>query len=277
MRKLMIAGLGIAGVLVGAAALAALPDRPPRGVAFRQGPYSLIVTELDASSALNFAEPKKTKHTISLEGALQAPPLRDVVAVKGDLEVLEAVATGDKDILARTKKRPTRRYRPGTYVPVDQVTSQGKIEFRNIILTANPYTIQSMSVRTEVIMAKKRASKRLNAIVMKEPVDVIDGLTIRISSVKLSTKGELTVVAEYVRPRAGPGGPFLEAVYALDSSEKKIGGGRWSDGDPFGAKGKITAKLKLEPGTAHKTLRFVAVTEDEAAELTFKLTKIFRQ
>ncbi len=277
MKKLMIVGLAIAGTLVGAAALAALPDEPPRGVTFKQGPYTLIVTELNASSDLNFAEPKKTKHTISLEGLLQTPPLRDVVAVKGDLEVLEVVGAGDNNILPRARKRPARRYRTGTYVPVDQATSRGEIEVRSTILTANPYTIQTMTVETEVIMAKKRVSKRLNAVVMKEPVDIVDGLTLRISSVKLSTKGELTVVAEYTRPMAGPGGPFLEAVYALDAEEKKIGGSRWTYGDPFGTKGKFTFDLKLEPGTVHKRLRFVAVTEDESAVLTFKLTKIFRQ
>lgn len=277
MKKLMIVGLAIAGALAGAAALAALPEEPARGVTFKQGPYTLIVTELNATSALNFAEAKKTKHTISLEGLLQTPPGRDVVAVKGVLEVLEAVGAGDNNLLPRTRKRLTRRYKPGTYVPVDQVTSRGEVEFRSTTLTANAYTIQSMTVETEVIMAKKRSTKRLMAVVMKEPVDVIEGLAIRISAVKLTTKGELTVTAEYIRPMAGPGGPFLEAVYAIDAEEKKIGGGRWSDGDPFGTKGKITARLKLEPGTVHKCLRFVAVTEDESAVLTFKLTKIFRQ
>ena len=277
MKKLIIAGFAIAGLLVGAAALAALPDEPPRGVAFKEGPYTLIVTELNASSELNFAEPKKTRHTITLEGALQTPPLRDVVAVKGPLEVLEAVDETGKNVLAPTKKRRTRSYRSGTYVPVSQANSCGEVELQNTTLIANAHTIRSMTVETEVIMAKKRVSKRLNAVVMKESVDIVEGLALRINSVKLSAKGELTVVAEYTRPMPGPGGPFLEAVYALDAEEKKIGGGRWTDGDPFGTKGKITAELKLERGTEHKVLRFVAVTEDESKTLTFKLTKVFQQ
>ncbi len=277
MRKLIIAGLGIAGLFVGAAALVALPEEPPRGVTFKQGPYTLILTELNASNELNFAEPKKTKRTISLEGALQTPPLRDVVAVKASLEILEAVDDAGKNILAPTKRRRSRTYKTGTYAPVSQATSCGEIELKNTTLTANAYTIRSMTVETEVIMAKKRASKRLNAVVMKESVDIVDGLTLRISSVKLSAKGELTVVAEYTRPMPGPGGPFLEAVYALDAEEKKIGGGRWTDGDPFGTKGKFTAELQLERGTEHKILRFVAVTEDESKILTFKLTKVFQK
>jgi hypothetical protein len=277
MRKLMIVGLVIAGALVGAAALAALPDEPPRGVTFKEGSYTLIVTELNALNNLNFAEPKKTKQTISLEGALQTPPGRDVVAVKGPLKILEVVDDAGTNVLAPTRRRPSRTYKTGTYVPVNQATSCGEVELQNTTLTANAYTIRSMTVETEVIMAKKRASKRLNAVVMKEPVDVIAGLAIRISGVKLSTKGELTVTAEYVRPRAGPGGPFLEAVYVLDAEEKKIGGGRWTDGDPFGTKGKITAHLQLERGTEHKILRFVAVTEDESKMLTFKLTKVFQK
>lgn len=277
MRKLMIAGLGIAGVLVGAAALAALPDEPPRGVAFKEGPYTLILTELNASSDLDFAVPKKTKHTIGLEGALQTPPLRDVVAVKGPLEILEVVDDAGKNVLAPTKRRPTRRYRTGTYVPVSQATSCGEVELKSTTLTANPYTIRSMTVETEVIMAKKRVSKRLNAVVMKESVDIVAGLTLRISAVKLSTKGELVVTADYTRLKAGPGGPFLEAVYVIDAEEKKIGGGRWTDGDPFGTKGKFTAHLQLERGTEHKILRFVAVTEDESAILKFKLTKVFQK
>lgn len=277
MKKLMIVGLAVAAALLGAAALAAVPDKPATGATFKQGPYTLVLTELNASSDLNFADAKKTRHTISLEGALQTPPLRDVVAVKGPLEILEAVDDAGKDVLAPTKRRRSRRYRAGTYVPVNQATGQGEVELRNTTLTANAYTIRTMTVQTEVIMAKKRSSKRLAAVAMKEPVDVVEGLTLRISAVKLSTKGELAVTVEYTRPVAGPGGPFLEAVYAIDAEEKKIGGGRWTKGDPLGTKGKITARLKLEPDTTHKRLRFVAVTEDRTQALTFKLTKIFQQ
>ena len=277
MKRLMIVGLAVAGALLGAAALAAVPDKPATGATFKQGSYALILTELNASSKLNFAEAKKTRHTISLEGALQTPPLRDVVAVKGALEVIEAVGDAEKDVLARTPKRRSRTYRPGTYVPVNQATGQGEVEIRNTTLTANAYTIRTMTVQTEVIMARKRSSKRLNAVVMKDPADIVEGLAVRISAVKLSTKGELAVTAEYTRPVAGAGGPFLEAVYAIDAEEKKIGGGRWTDGDPFGKKGKFTAELRLERGKTHKCLRFVAVTEDETETLTFKLTKIFQQ
>ena len=274
MKKLLLGGFVIAGAV---AAAAALPDKPPTGVTFKQDAYALIVTEVNASSELNFAEPKRTKHTINLEGMLQVPPRRDVVAVKVALEVLDAFDDKKNDILARTRKRRTRTYRPGTYVPVNPATSRGEVELQKTTLAANAYTIRAMTVQTEVIIAKSRRSSRLAAAVMKEPVDIVDGLVIRISGVKLGAKGELVVTTEYVRPMAGPGGPFLEAVYAVDEDGKRIGGGRWTDGDPFGKKGKITVRLKLEPGAVHKSLRFVAITEDQTQALTFKLTKIFQQ
>lgn len=264
-------------MLAAAATVAVGLDAGTKAPAFKSGQYVLTVTEVVGESSVNYAQPRKTKRTVHLAGSLKVPNAIDVVAASTQLAVIEAVDERGQSLLKARRHRKSRGYRSGTYAPVDRGSAAVAVELDRTELTAHPHELRKMTVQATVIVAGKRRSKHVPAAVMDQPVKLVEGLEVRIAALALTPKRELNLVIEYQRGRGGPGFPFIESVYVIDKDGKRIGGGRWQEGDPLAAKGKVVCHFPLPEGTAHQRIKIVAVTEDELKEVPFDLEKIFQE
>ncbi|MCE5279142.1 MAG: hypothetical protein LLG03_14070 [Planctomycetaceae bacterium] len=264
--------LAVAGVLAASSAPPVVPDGAPQ---FKSGPYSLVLTKIDVQSSIDYAQPAKTRHQIEISATMITPEKEDAVAVGKHLVVLSATNAAGEELLKPSKNMASRTYKPDTFSPVHVKNLAAEVGVDRLDLTAPATGIKTMKVATQIVLAKSRQTKRLAAVVMEEMTEAAPGLAVRIANLRMSAKRELEVTIEYQRGRAGAGFPFIEAVYALDAEGQSLGGGRWTEGDVLGLKGKFTARFPIASDEAHKTLKIVAVTEDQVAPVEFELTDIF--
>ena len=266
----LLAAALAAGVVTITASTAQSPAKPSRPT-FDSAGYTLTLKELDSRSTLNWAEPKRSEHSIALEGIVSIPTGRDIVAMTTKLRPVNAIDTGDKKAL-RTDRKGGSAWKP-TFGPVHD----GKIEVelsRTQLLT-RPYRLKALRVETYAVIAEARQGKRLDAVVMESTQQLVPGLDIRIRSLQMSKKRELTVVVGYARRASGTTGPFIEEIHAMDKDGKRIGGGRWTSGDPFGKIGSLTAKFHAAPGRTHRYFEFVGVTEYSKEKVTLDVKDVF--
>ncbi|HUT00814.1 MAG TPA: hypothetical protein VM031_00045 [Phycisphaerae bacterium] len=248
---------------------------------FKSGTYTLRLEKLEAQSTVELAERGDRKHSLKLAGEIASPKDDDAVALTGELKVLE-ITDAKKENLRRLKKpgtaggiRPLSRYRVNTYVAF--LNGVGKVAVPQTSLRKSAYTVETLTLGATVLLAKQRESKELPAVVTETLAEIVPGVLLRIMALKITDRRELTVVAKYKRPKAGPVGPFVESLAVLDETGKVIAQGRWSQGDPFGATGTLTAKVPVPRGKTHKDIRFVACTKYARKPLKFEVTGIFRR
>ncbi len=226
------------------------------------------------------------KYTIEMEGAVESPPKVDAVALPKNFLVSAILDANGQDMTkpVKTTRQNVSPFKGVAYNafhppvgPADANRSspvaQVEVPRQDIIRDATK--IKMMKVESEYILAKKRDEAKLPAIVMEDYKDLVDGVSVRITGLDMSNRRELTVRMQYKRPAAGTESAFLEAIYALDTEGKSIGGGRWTEGDPFGKAGTILYRFLLDTDQVHKSFRFVVVTESETKPLTFELRDMF--
>ena len=68
---------------------------------------------------------------------------------------------------------------------------------------------------------------------------------------------------------------FIEAVYVYSLEGKELGGGRWTDGDPFGKTGTLTYRIKIDGDQVHQFFRFRIVTDSTSKTVAFECKGIF--
>ena len=280
-----VAAMAVAGPL----GRTAVRRKPVRGKlpTFEFEGYELRLESLDSRSKIDLAERGQREHTIQLGGKLLTPKAEDVAAITRELTVLRAVDAEGNNLLppkaapksggfARTgRARPRTRYRANTYVGVHD--HQGEVEVSQTKLRRSAYTLGEMELAGKAIVAGDREKKVLPAVVMEAPAEIVPGVKVRVTGLKMTAKRELTVVARCTRPRAGPGGAFVEQVWVLDEGGERVAGGRWSHGDPFGKAATLTAKFQFPKDKMHKSLTFVACTKYAVKPVTFKVKGIFRK
>ena len=204
----------------------------------------------------------------------------NVVAVRTPFVPVIAHGADDKDILGeKVSKKPSP-----TFSPVAKIGDQniGQVDLGVTDLTANPYTIKSFRVRTDVIIASKTENKVVESdVVGFSPLDADGTLMVRIKTLDFDVKqSELHVTVAYKRSDAGIEGAFLDSVYAVDSKGKDIAGGRWDGkgGQPFGQEGTLVFIFRLDDKRAvGKTYRLVAVTKNVQESVEFDLRDIFQK
>ena len=251
-------------------------DKGPVPTFESQG-YSLACTKLESHSKIDLAQMGEKKHTLTIEGRLTVRENTDIVAVTKALKVTRAADAEDTDLIKKdaAKEKSSKQYQKDTFAPVQD--GKAEVEVKELQLTANAYKVKSMTVEAQAVIPRQRDNKRLPAIVMGEAQEFLPGLSVRIESLRMTAKRDLTLVIHYTRTAAGASGPFVEQAWILDEDGMKIGGARWSEGDPFGKTGSLTAKFKLAGGAAHKYVRLVAVTEYELKTIAFRIRGIFQQ
>lgn len=266
--------LAVAALLAASSAPPVMPDGAPT---FKSGQYRLAVKKIDLQSTVDYAQPSKTRHQIEIDAVIATPEKVDAVAVGKHMEVMSITGDGGEQLLKPSRSRTSRTYKADAYSIVHIKTLAAEAAVDRVELTAPATQIKTMKLATQVIVAKSRQTKRLPAVVMEDMVEAAPGLEVRIASLRMSAKRELEVSIEFKRGKSGVGFPFIEAVYALDGEGKTLGGGRWTEGDPMGARGKATAKFALASDEVHRTLKLVAVTEDQVVPIEFELKGLFEK
>jgi hypothetical protein len=300
MRKSMTA---LAVISLAAAAMAGLPNPPLRRTppsrssfkkevskgkvpTFGSEDYTLRLEKLESRAKVELAERGEKEYTVKLEGKIAAPKGADAIAVTRELKVLQITDAEKRDLREPTKprskgsaigrgSRALPRYQLNTFASFRNGVAE--VEIPQTKLRRNPYTVDTVELAATVILAEERQSKKGPAIVMERPTEIVPGVRLRIMALKMTAERELTVVARFTRPKAGPVGPFLEQVWVLGEGEEVIAHGRWGRGDPFSSTGTLTAELSVPSGKTHKQISFGVCTKYSKKPLRFQVTGIFQR
>lgn len=267
--------LGVAAVVLGMAAClqAGQPGEKAKGAEFKTKGFTLVVGKMKTSGDVDLGDNTKTKYTIQMEGSMEVPVRRDMDVVAVDKRLRIAALVDDKGADMAVKP-------PGAGVTVQHnaiIEQVGQVELPRTELPRDASAIGSMTAEAVIVLAQKRDKFKLPAVVMEDFKDVGNDISVRITSLQMNSGRELTVVLDYKRADATTTSPFIEKIYALDPKGVVLGGGRWTEGDPFGKTGKWTAKFKLAGDQVHQSLRFDVVTQSEARSLSFEIKKIFKR
>ncbi|MDP6544872.1 MAG: hypothetical protein QGH60_12830 [Phycisphaerae bacterium] len=257
-----------------------------RGVIFEKWGYKLKLTRLDSQCTINLGKDAKGPSTYSLdiEASCKMPEDVDGVLITEQIRVLKALTVTGRDIrLPRKVKKSGRsasKYRSGTFIPILRLAKNlhvAEVEVSKLALRANPYTIDKLETELVILVAVDRIDKSMPAAVSQTLRELTDGLKARVSSMRISGKRELTLELSCLRRFAGPKGPFIEAIRALDADGKTIGQARIKDGDPLGQKGKVTAAFTLSGKGEPTDLLITIVTDSKIRKIPFEITGIFQK
>ncbi|MFP4054981.1 MAG: hypothetical protein ACLFV7_14065, partial [Phycisphaerae bacterium] len=199
----------------------------------------------------------------------------DAVGVSYRLRVNKAIDADGNDILVKDTSRPRRKHRSGAYAAFHN--KLGKVEVYNAELRQNAFAIRTLDVSAKLVIAQERTTASLPAVVMEKPELIHKDIKLRISGLKMSDQRVLTLTARVQKRWDGLKGAFVESVYALDKDGKRIGGGRWTKGDPFGDNSKITYEFLVDKGQVHSSFEFVVCTKFKTQVIDFEVTDIFQQ
>jgi hypothetical protein len=231
--------------------------------------------EMEADTKVDFTNAEKSEHELELEGTLKAPYEIDAVGVSNRLRVNKAIDADGNDLFIKDSSRPRRKHRSGSYTAFHE--KLGKVEVYNAKLRQNAYAIKTMDVSAKIVVAQERTKASLPAVVMEKPDLIHKDIKVRITGLKMSDRRELTLTAQVQKRWDGLKGAFVEAVYALDKDGKRIGGGRWTKGDPFGDNSKITYEFAVQKGQVHSSFEFVICTKYKTQVIDFEVTDIFQK
>jgi hypothetical protein len=256
--------------------------------AFEAEEYSLTFQQMENRSKVDLAERGGKEHSVRLEGKITAPTNEDAVAVTKEFTV-GTIVDDEKNTLVLPKftskstgagggspvAKGLQEYQMNTYTSFQNGSAEVEVPMTKLKRTA--YLIQEMELKATVILAEERKDKTLPAVIMETPDQVVPGATVRITGLQLSPLRELTITVKCDRDRAGPAGPFVEQAWILDEDGGVIGGGRWTQGDPFSKTGTLTAKFDLPKGKNHKSVKFVACTKYSRKPLAFTIKDVFQR
>lgn len=256
-----------------------------RGVLFEKWGYVLKLTHLESKCAVNLGKgaKKPSTYTLSIDASCKIPEDVDGVLITEKIKVLKALTETGKDIRLPPKtrsRRSTPKYRGGTFTPILQVTKNtrvAEVKIDKLALKTNPYTIDKLETQLVVLVAVDRTDKSMTAAVSQTLRELTDGLKARVSSMRINSKRRLTVEMTCLRRHAGPKGPFIEAIQALDADGNSIGEARISKGDPLGQKGSVTAEFAISGKSEPATLVATIVTESKIRKVPFEITGIFQK
>ena len=237
---------------------------------------TLTISEYEARSKWDFTErPPESDFEIKLKAMVKLPDDMDLVCITEKIEP-KSVVDAKKLNLLKPPARPTLPNRArdnynaflGGVAPVDL----DRAEYR-----ANPYLIATMTVEAWVLVAKERKEAKIAAKVVEDPVDIGNGMKVRLSAMKINNQRDVDLTIEFTRPE-GTGGTILEAVYALDDKGNELGGGRWGKGlRIFEGQGKFTGQFSISGAANIHGFKCVMVTKHELRPVQFEIEGVFQK
>jgi hypothetical protein len=261
--------LGLAVLLAaGALLLAGQPGEKAQGPQFTSEDYTLALAKFASTAEINYNNSKKIKYSLSLEGSVAAPSGSDVVAVGEQLRF--GPTTDDKGASVSLKSTASRQAKYNAFW--DQI---GQVKLARLDLPMDSTHLRTLVLDTDVVIALERDRTTLPAVVMEDFKDIGHGISVRLTGLQMSTSRDFTAKLSYKRAAANTTDPFIESIYALDPDGKDLGGGRWTEGDPFGKAGSYVYQFKLNGKETHRSLRLELVTKGERRKLSFAVKDIF--
>ena len=256
-----------------------------RGVIFEKWGYKLKLTRLDSQCTVNLGKGAKKPSTYSLDidGSCKMPEDVDGILITEEIRVLKALTPTGVDIrISPTVKggRSAPKYRSGTFIPILRVGKNlhvAEVKISKLALKANPYTIDKLETELVIVVAVDRIEKSMPAAVSQTLRELTGGLKARVSSMRISSKRELSIELNCLRQFAGPKGAFIEAISAVDADGETIGQARITSGDPLGQKGKVSAEFTLSGKAEPTSLIATIVTESKIRKIPFEITGIFQK
>ncbi len=236
--------------------------------------HRLVLTVLDVSSRKDLADDGRSKHYLSFDGFLRPAREADAIAVAKDLRALRIYDSNGNEMLpAPARGRTTTRERPpedfSAVLGDSGVTGLSKTQLVQV-----PWAMRSMDAEATLILGKARHDERIPATVMEDFASIA-GVELRIDRLSMSADRKLTVSIQYRRAGAGPSGPFIEAVYAVNEDGNSLGGGRWTDGTPMKDKGKLSFVFPLDSSQTHHGFKIVICSDYDVQPVGFTLTELF--
>jgi len=242
---------------------------------FESDGYSLACNELESRSRVELAERGDREHTLELRATVTVPDNEDVAALTEKLKVIEAADTAGGDLLKIDPRKPAPAHRKrAEFVPV--IDRRAEVQIDRLALAVNPYMVRSMTAEAQAVIVSDRDSRRLPAAVMETPVELVPGLAARVESVKIGAKRDFTIVVRFARDAEGTVGAFIDQIFILDEDAGKLGGGRWTEGNPFAKAGTLTLRGDLAGGASIKYIRLMAATKYELKTVRFRIRDIFQ-
>jgi hypothetical protein len=210
-----------------------------------------------------------------MEGAIRRDDDVDAICVSNRLRVDGALDANGTNIHIREEPRRGAKHRNGAYAAFHN--GLAPIEVHDAELRKSAHAIRKLGVSAKIVIARQRTSANLPAVVMEKYTKVHDDVAVRISGLTMDEDRQLTLTARCKKRFDGLKGAFIESVYALDSDGKRIGGGRWTKGDPFGDTCKITYEFQVAKGRTHASFEFLICTRFDTKVYSFVTQGIFQQ
>jgi len=211
------------------------------------------------------------EHTVEMEGQVLAVESEDAVGVVDELEVVAAEDEDGESILGQVKRRRSSSRDPDVNA-FHALRAASEVD--TVELTANPYRIASLRAKATVLFAEDRETIKVSSTPSEDFTDAPGGVRLRVRALRID-RGNARIEVVFERT-AGLGKPFIEAVAALDRDGEVLGGGRWTEGSPFGDKGDIEAVFSLK-GSGIAELEVTVVTEHEVRDIELDARHIFQK
>ncbi len=262
----LLAAVGIAG--------RAKDDGPP-GPEFEHAGYTLEIRELEAQTELELTPGGESEYTIALECLLSIPPGQDdkVIAVTEELHAAAVEDTRGDDILDRKKGKTRRKgYKSGTFEYMHKPSRE--IELDETELLRDAYRVHRMRLEAQVLLAREWEYVRVPAAVTTKEQEGPSGIRFRVAELGVDEKGHWDVEIACKRPEAGPTGPFVGRVAALDSLGRELVDGKLQKGDPLAEESALIGEFTVPLDAELKYVRVGIVTEYEVKTLRFEVTDI---
>lgn len=269
-QRVWLKAFAAALLLCGSALPAGEPGERSVGPATKSGDFLLVWGKLKANSEVDFSDDAKSKYYLALQGSVEAPPKLDVVALWKQVMIVSMTDDANHPVQTKPMRVFGDRHNAIHF-------GVGQVELPRTQLPIDATRIRAITFGTQVVVAEERTTTEIPAAVMEDFKPIGSDIEVRITSLRMSTGRELTVQLNFRRAGKGISGAFIERIFALDPRGEVLGGGRWTDGDPLGAKGTWTAKFKLAGDQVHQSFRVDIVTKSSTHKVAFDVEGIFKR
>jgi len=232
--------------------------------------YTLAVLSYHADTEIDYDE-NEVEHSVEMGFRVTAPEGVDAVCVREFLVAVEAIDDEDDDILVIDRRRQNNEKQ---YVAFSE--DEVEASLKTIQLSRPAFTLESLVLAAEVVVARDRDTFEMPAVVMDDARETGYDTAVRISEMKIGRDRTVDITIEYNRD-TDDGAPLPEAVYALDDDGNILGGGRWEAGNNiFGGEGEFQAEFEVGNNADVATLRIVFLTDYDVVEMQFEITGVFQ-
>ncbi len=272
MTKRLLLLLAPLAMIASATASSWVPPTTASGSSCKSEKFCVALARAKVSSEMDYNTESKTRHCLELWGSFDAPSNVDAVCVTKRFRVTAAQDPNNTNMYKPPATPASPRWGNGEYNAFHDAVAYMEVE--KFDLSRHPTFMRTLSLQADVLVAVKRQDKIIPACVMEDFQELLDGISVRTTRLEMTKDRELTVVMDYKRPQTGTVGTFIEAIHALAPDNKDLGGGRWTEGDPFGKYTKFTARFKLAGDQVHKSFRIIFVTESTSRTISMELKDI---